>query len=124
MTVNNPVSGVAIVNQTSPFGTSKGQESLELALALSNFGQEVSLFFIDDGVFQLLAHQSPENIQAKAYFKTFSALEFYDIENIYVCEESLKVRNLDISSLCIPVTLLSHTEHAQKIALYRHTMVF
>ena len=62
---NTLVGGLALVNKTAPYGGANGQESLDLALAAGSFGQDVSLFFIEDGVFQLLAGQAPENIEAK-----------------------------------------------------------
>ncbi|MEP0063752.1 sulfurtransferase complex subunit TusC, partial [Paraglaciecola sp.] len=88
---------LAIINQSAPYGNSNGQESLDMAMAMSNFAQDVSLFFIEDGVLQLLSKQAPENIDARAYHKTFPALEFYDIENIYVCRHSLESRGIKVS---------------------------
>jgi tRNA 2-thiouridine synthesizing protein C len=122
---NQPIkNSIAIVNQVAPYGSSKGQESLELALAMSNFGQQVSLFFIEDGVFQLLSQQTPNSIDNKAYFKTFSALEFYDIENIYVCGQSLKMRGLTVADLCISVTLITNLMHSQLLAQHKQVLVF
>ncbi|WP_158968766.1 sulfurtransferase complex subunit TusC [Paraglaciecola sp. L3A3] len=123
-TTNSDNNGLAIINKTAPYGSTKGQESLDLALALSNFAQAVSLFFIDDGVWQLLNEQVPNSINQKAYFKTFAALEFYDIENIYVCEQSLTARGLTESQLCIPVTLISHSENNQLLATHNQVLVF
>lgn len=115
---------IAIINKTAPYGQVNGQESLDLALAAANFGQAISLFFIDDGVFQLLADQASEHIQVKNYSKTFAALTFYDIEDIYVCEQSLRRRNLEPADLCIEVKLLSNTQLQAKIALHQHILSF
>lgn len=95
-----------------------------MALALSNFGQNVSLFFIEDGVLQLTIKQTPETIQHKAYHKTFGALTFYDIDKIYVCQQSLRERNLVASDLCITVTLIEPDQLAALIANNEHVMVF
>lgn len=99
-----PANSIAIINKSAPYGNSNGQESLDMALAMSNFGQDVMLFFIEDGVLQLVNNQAPTHIDAKAYHKTFAALEFYDIEIIYVCQTSLEQRGLKTSDLCIEVT--------------------
>lgn len=101
---------LAIINQTSPYNSAQGQESLDLALAAATFGQQVSIIFADDGVFQLLANQQPEAIGAKNYSKTFAALEFYDIENIYVCKHSLVERHLTADDLCIDVLCIEPQE--------------
>ncbi|WP_166423868.1 sulfurtransferase complex subunit TusC [Paraglaciecola sp. 20A4] len=115
---------VGIINSTAPYGVSNGQESLDLALAAANFGQDVSLFFVDDGVFQLVKSQQPLPEQGKNYSKTFPALTFYDIDDIYVCEQSLIDRQLTKSDLCIDVTSLPHDELNVRIALHDHLVRF
>lgn len=117
-------STIAILNKSAPYGTVNGQESLDMALAMSNFGQTVSLFFIEDGVLQLIKQQTPDNIQHKAYHKTFAALTFYDIDNIYVCQHSLLERNLTESDLSIAVTLMEPNQLTALIAKNDQVMVF
>ncbi|AGH44663.1 sulfurtransferase complex subunit TusC [Paraglaciecola psychrophila] len=115
---------IAIINTSPPYGSSGGQESLDMALALSNFAQNVSVFFIEDGVLQLLVPQNPTVIDAKAYYKTFAALEFYDIENIYVCKQSLLQRGIEASQLCIPVTLIEYEDMSKLLSKQQHVMSF
>jgi tRNA 2-thiouridine synthesizing protein C len=117
-------STIAILNKSAPYGTVNGQESLDMALAMSNFGQTVSLFFIEDGVLQLLKQQTSDKIQHKAYHKTFAALTFYDIDNIYVCQQSLLERNLTATYLTIPVTLIEPDHLSALIAMNDQVMVF
>lgn len=117
-------SNIAVLNQSAPYGKVNAQESLDMALAMSNFGQQVSLFFIEDGVFQLIEKQSPDKIQHKAYYKTFSALTFYDIDDIYVCQQSLVDRELTTSDLSIPVTLLEPNQLSAILATHAQVMVF
>lgn len=119
----SPIS-LAIINKSAPYGQANGQESLDLAIAGANFGQAVSLFFIDDGVFQLLRAQAPQQIQSKNYSKTFAALTFYDIDDIYVCQQSLTLRNLTPDDLCIPVNALSNEQLQQRLALFQHLVSF
>ncbi len=95
-----------------------------MALALSNFAQDVSMFFIEDGVLQLLVSQDSTVIDAKAYYKTFAALEFYDIENIYVCKHSLLERGIKASQLCIPVTLVELEDLSKLLSKQQHMMSF
>jgi len=117
-------STIAILNKSAPYGNVNGQESLDMALAMSNFGQEVSLFFIEDGVLQLVKQQTPGKIQHKAYHKTFAALTFYDIDNIYVCQQSLLERNLTVTGLSIPVTLIELSQLTTLIGEHDQVMVF
>ncbi len=95
-----------------------------MALAMSNFAQDVSVYFIEDGVLQLLVSQDSTAINAKAYYKTFPALEFYDIENIYVCRQSLVQRDIKASQLCIPVTLIELEDLPKLLSKQQHVMSF
>jgi tRNA 2-thiouridine synthesizing protein C len=117
-------SSIALVNKTAPYGQANGQESLDLALAAGSFGQSPSLFFIEDGVFQLLSKQAPGCIEAKNYSKTFAALEFYDIEHIYVCGNSLRARKLEPENLCIEVEVLSKSDLQQCLSQHQHILSF
>lgn len=118
------IASIAIINKSAPYGSSNAQESLDMALAMSNFAQDVSVFFIEDGVLQLLVSQDPTVINAKAYHKTFAALEFYDIENIYVCKHSLLQRSIEASQLCIPVTLIELEDLSKLLSKLQHVMTF
>ncbi len=113
-----------IVNQSAPYGSATSQESLELAMALSNFGTEVKLLFVDDGVFQLKTQQTPAKIDTKAFVKSFPALEFYDIEDIYVCQHSLIARQLTAEDLIMPVSLVLPEQIKQLLAGNHQVMVF
>ncbi len=97
---------IAIVNRVAPHGTAAGRESLDAVLAISAFNESISVFFIQDGVFQLLKGQSPAKVLNRDYNPTFAMFDLYDIENIYVCASSLSERGLKVSDLSIDVTLL------------------
>lgn len=103
---------VAIINSKAPFSINAGKDALDVALIFASFEQKVALFFQGDGVYQLVDKQTPELINVKNYLKTFSAFEFYDIEDIYVCEHSLKQRNL---SACF------HIDNVQILPLHAFT---
>lgn len=103
----------AIINTSSTFDDIRGKEALDAALILGSYEMEVSLFFIGDGVYQTLPH-APKSIKAKDYVSTFKALEFYDIESIYVCEESLQQRRLP-SEINIPNSILCSSNQMQSL---------
>ena len=108
---------IAVLNTTAPYGTATGQEALDFVLAACSFGQAVRVFFADDGVFQLLTEQTPEDIEHKNYSKTFGALTFYDIEEIYVCEDSLTKRGINRSELGLDdIEILPTTQWLNKLA--------
>ncbi|WP_392558707.1 sulfurtransferase complex subunit TusC [Orbus mooreae] len=85
---------VAIIFNHPPHGSARGREGLDLSLALSDINQ-ISIFFINNGVFHLLENQQPDKILLRDYIATFGMLELYDIENIYICQQSLIERKID-----------------------------
>ena len=101
---------IGIINRRVPHGAAQGRESLDLTLALSAFNESLSLFFIGDGVYQLVDGHSPDEILQKHYQPLFKMLEMYDVEQIYVCSESLVQRGLTIDQLLIEVTLLDNQQ--------------
>ena len=94
------------ISRTAPYGSNRPKMSLDAALATAVFEQEVNYLFMDDGVYQLLANQNGEPIQAKTLGNALETLELYGIEEVYVDKASLQERNLEPADLAIPVTLL------------------
>ena len=50
------------VNRKAPFGTIYALESLEVVLITATFDQDVSLAFVDDGVYELVKGQDTQGI--------------------------------------------------------------
>ena len=87
------------VNRKAPYGTIYALESLEVVLIGAAFDQQVSLAFVDDGVFQLAGGQSTDGIGMKNFSSTYKALGDYDVRDIYVERESLEARGLGLEDL-------------------------
>ena len=91
------------INRKPPHGTIYALESLEVVLIGAAFEQDVSLAFIDDGVYQLLRNQDTSGIGTKNFSPTYRALGDYDVNKIYVERESLELRGLTQDDL-MPLT--------------------
>lgn len=65
------------------------KESIDLALVCAAFDQTVNLIFISDGVTNLIRNQSAAGLGDKNQVDIIKALEFYDIDNIFVEKASL-----------------------------------
>lgn len=87
------------VNRRAPYGTIYAWESLEVILIGAAFEQDVTLAFVDDGVYQLTKGQDTAGIGMKNFSPTYSALGDYDVNKIYVEKESLEARGLTIDDL-------------------------
>jgi tRNA 2-thiouridine synthesizing protein C len=98
------------VNRKAPYGTVYALEALETVLITAAFDQDVSLVFLDDGVFQLKKGQQTKGIETKNFSPTFRALDGYDVEKLYVEQESMEARGLTEEDLLVDVTVLSRAE--------------
>jgi len=110
MSENGSPKKFMFVNRTAPYGTVYALESLEVVLISAAFEQDVSLVFVEDGVFQLKKGQQTKAIETKNFSPTYRALEGYDVEKLYVERESLAARGLAEDDLVVDVTVLSSAE--------------
>ncbi len=101
------------VNRRAPYGTVYALESLEVVLISAAFDQDVSLLFMDDGVFQLKKDQVTEEIGMKNFSRTYRALEMYDVEKLFVSQESMEERGLTADDLLVDVEVMSNTALAE-----------
>ena len=96
---NGEVKKFMYVNRKAPYGTIYALESLEVVLIGAAFDQDVSMAFLDDGVFQLAEGQKTDGIGIKNFSPAFRALGDYDVTKLYVEKESLDERGLAIEDL-------------------------
>lgn len=104
------------VNRKAPYGSIYALESLEVVLIGAAFEQDVSLVFIDDGVYQLKKGQQTSvstGIGVKDFSKTYRALEGYDVEKLYVDKISMEERGLSVDDLLVPVEVLDEAQMAE-----------
>ncbi len=87
------------LNRKVPYGSVYALESLEVVLIGAAFEQNVKLIFIYDVVYQLTKGHKTDGIGMKNFSPTFSALGDYDVNQIYVDEQSLKDRGLTMDDL-------------------------
>ncbi len=91
------------VNRKAPYGTIYALESLEVVLISAAFEQDVSLAFLDDGVYQLMQGQDTAGVGMKNFSPTYRALGDYEVKKLYVEKESLDERGLQPEDL-MPIT--------------------
>ena len=91
--------GILLVFRHAPYGNALAREGLEAALACGAMGAKTSVLYINEGVWQLLASQNSGAIDCKNQAAMASALPLYDVDTIWVDENSLKQRNLTPSDI-------------------------
>jgi len=101
------------VNRRAPHGTVYALEALEVVLISAAFDQDISMVFLDDGVYELVKGQQTKAIDVKNFSPAYRALDGYDIEKLYVDADSLAARGLTEDNLLVPVEVLSAAQMAE-----------
>ncbi len=82
------------LNRRAPYGTIYAWESLEVVLIGAAFDQEVSLMFVDDGVYQIVKGSDTSESDMKNFMPTYRTLGDYGVRHMFVDQASLDARGL------------------------------
>lgn len=116
------MASILAIFTSTPFKNGVAKEGLDFAMSATAYGHSVNAVFIDDGVYQLLEPITNESVYKTKYpSKIAKSLEFFDIENTYVCHHSLRARSLQKNSLSSHYTLIDGEEIRKLID--NHTFV-
>ncbi|MEY3220224.1 MAG: hypothetical protein RIT27_1581 [Pseudomonadota bacterium] len=102
------------LNRKAPYGTVYALESLEVVLIAAAFDQDVSLAFVDDGVYQLAKGQDTKAVEMKNFSPVYNALGDYGITKLYVEKESLDERGLTLDDLMNVIYEDENDDYAEK----------
>ena len=117
---------LAFLFRTAPHGNSISREGLDALLAATAFcdEEEIGIFFVDDGVLNLLDGQNPELLLQKDFIRTFKLLDLYDIEQRFVCADSLDQYNLQTEQLIISAEKIDRTSLINKLSQAEKVFTF
>ena len=109
---------LAFLFRTAPHGNAISREGLDALLAATAFcdEEEIGVFFVDDGVLNLLDGQNPELLLQKDFIRTFKLLDLYDIEQRFICADSLDQYNLHAEQLIISAEKIDRTLLINKLS--------
>ena len=117
---------LAFLFRTAPHGNAISREGLDALLAATAFcdEEEIGVFFIDDGVLNLLDGQNPELLLQKDFIRTFKLLDLYDIEQRFVCANSLDQYHLQTEQLIISAEKIDRTSLINKLSQAEKVFTF
>ncbi len=94
---------LAVLFTQPPFGSAISREGLDALLAASVFcdEDEIAICFLNDGVFNLIKDQQTNLILQKDHSVTFKLIDLYELSECFICEKSLKQRNINVNNLVI-----------------------
>lgn len=115
---------ILFVLRQAPYGHSLAREAFDAILATSAYDQQLSVVFIDDGVFQLMTSQQAEVIEEKSIGKILSAFPLYDIQSLFVCYPSMQQRGIDANDIPSIIKPLNRTELKMLFSQQDHLLSF
>ncbi|WP_213994936.1 sulfurtransferase complex subunit TusC [Arsukibacterium sp.] len=107
---------IAIIQRQSPFNSGDGREALDLILALAAVEHQLTVIFCGDAVYQLLTVNQTSDFPLKRYQQGFKLFGLYDIEQIYVCQQSLQQRQLGSADIAVDAKQVSPAQLQQLLA--------
>ena len=103
---------VTVLMRQAPYGTIYTAEGLRSIMGIAVFEMDITVVFIDDGVFALVRGQNPAKLDMKPLGEAFPALADMGVKRFYVHDESLAARGLTVGDLVLPVEIVSGAEVA------------
>lgn len=101
---------ILFILRHAPHGTKLTQEAFDILLMASSFDHEISLIFLNDGIFNLLKDQSATILGDKNFTSAYKALPLYDVKQIYITAQDLTERGIKIDDLFLTPELLTDDE--------------
>lgn len=115
---------ILIMMRKAPYGTVYAAEAIRAMMGLATFEEEVEVLFIHDGVFVALKDQDPSAIEMRALGAVLPDLKEMDIEKFYVCEQSLKERNISLDQLTVEAILCKPENFEEVLEQFDHIIPF
>ena len=101
---------ILLLCRRAPYAGHLARAGLDAALGAAVFDQDLSVLFMDEGIWQLLPDQHSAEIDCKSIAGTLDSMPLYDIESFYVDADSLHRRGIAVASLSGKNVLLSAAE--------------
>ncbi|MBF0752495.1 MULTISPECIES: sulfurtransferase complex subunit TusC [unclassified Pasteurella] len=117
---------IAFLFRSAPHGSSKAREGLEALLAATAFCDEedIGVFFVDDGMLNLLKEQRPELLLQKDFIRMFKLLDLYGIKQRFICQNSLEKLKISEESLILSVENIDRSLLMKKLHQAEKVLTF
>lgn len=113
---------IAVLVTSLPFDGIAARESLDLIFALAAVDHQVCVIFSDDALYQLVKADDSAELMVKDFRRSFKLFELYDIEDVYICAESLRQRQLQANALLLDAQPLESSELSQLLYTQHHVI--
>jgi len=107
---------VAVLMRRAPYGSVYTAEGFRTIMGIAVFEMDISVIFMDDGVYALVAGQAPDKLDMKPLGDGFPMLTEFDVSKYYVHDQSLADRGLTTDDLLMDVEVVDGAQIAQILA--------
>jgi len=97
---------VAVLMRKAPYGSVYAAEGFRSIMGVGVFEMDISVVFVDDGVYTLVKGQDAGGLDMKALGNGFPMLPDFGVTKFYVHEPSLSERGLTVDDMVMDVDLL------------------
>jgi tRNA 2-thiouridine synthesizing protein C len=92
-----------VLSSSAPYASQSARAAMDVALTAAAFEKVVRMVFVDAGVLQLQPGQESVHDGPKNVGKMIPALALYEVQNVYLHEDS--ARRFGINPATVPVTV-------------------
>jgi len=100
----------------APYGSVYSAEGFRSIMGVGVFEMDISVVFVDDGVYVVTKGQDPGALDMKALADGFPMLGDFGVTKFYVHDQSLAERGLSVDDLAIEAKVVDSAGVAQLMA--------
>ncbi|MBE9507345.1 MAG: sulfurtransferase complex subunit TusC [Chloroflexi bacterium] len=104
---------VTVLMRKAPYGSVYAAEGFRSIMGIGVFEMDVSVLFVDDGVYALVKGQNPAGLDMKPLGDGFPMLSDFDVNRFYVHDQSLSERGLTPDDLVMDVEIVDNAGAAR-----------
>jgi tRNA 2-thiouridine synthesizing protein C len=104
---------VAVLLRKAPYGSVYTAEGFRTLMGIAVFEMDISVVFLDDGVYALVEGQDPAQLDMKPIGDAFPMLAEFGVQRFYVHDQSLAERGLSAADLVLDVEVVDGVRIAQ-----------
>ena len=97
---------VAVLIRKAPYGSVYTAEGFRSIMGIGVFEMDVSVLFVDDGVYALVKGQNPAGLDMKSLGDAFPMLPDFGVTKFYVHGQSLRERGLTTDDMVMDVEIV------------------
>jgi tRNA 2-thiouridine synthesizing protein C len=99
--MSDDIKKIMFTVRKAPHGTIYVYEGLEVKLIMAAYDADISVVFMDDGVYALKQGQNTDELGIKGFEKTYGVFVDYEIENVFVDRQSMEERGMTVDDLLV-----------------------